>query len=210
MDFVAVCWQLVWEISIPELFTLLHWPPSVLVLPISLQICHLSMFLVLCSPGRGGTCRRNFIFLLLHRLNVLTVLCKGIHSPLCSGTCCYTGHFLQLAEVFWLKFMFSRSIPCSPELLQSLLLYKCLWLNPCCTTVVRKHSFSHTGKRREEGALMIQRCEALAGPAHETPGVLQTSFSKITEGTGPGAWMQVFSSHLRNAKRSIAFAFLSF
>lgn len=98
-------------------------------------------------PREGRTCRRNFIFLLLHHLNVLNMWCRGIHSPLCSGTCCYTGHFLQLVEVFWLKFMFSPCIPCSPELLQSLLLYKCLWLNPCCTIVVRKHSFSHTGKR---------------------------------------------------------------
>lgn len=98
-------------------------------------------------PREGGACRRNFIFLLLHCLNVLNMLCKGIHSPLCSGTCCYTGHFLHLIEVFWLKFMFSPCIPCSPELLQSLLLYKCSWLNPCCTNVVRKHSFSHTGKR---------------------------------------------------------------
>lgn len=60
---------------------------------------------------------------------------------------------------------------------------------------------------------MIQRCEALGGAVHETPGVLQTSFSKITEGIGPGAWMHVFSLHLTNsfcAKPSITFAFLSF
>lgn len=98
-------------------------------------------------PREGGTCRRNFIFLLLHRLNVLNTLCEGIHSPFYSGTCCYTGHFLQLVELFWLKFMFRRSIPCSPELLQALLLYKCSWLNSCCTIVVRRHSFSHTTKR---------------------------------------------------------------
>lgn len=98
-------------------------------------------------PREGGTCRRNFIFLLLHRLNVLNTLCEGIHSPFYSGTCCYTGHFLQLVELFWLKFMFRRSIPCSPELLQTLLLYKCSWLNSCCTIVVRRHSFSHTTKR---------------------------------------------------------------
>lgn len=98
-------------------------------------------------PREAGTCRRNFIFLLWHHLNVLNTLCKGIHSPLCSGTCCYTGCFLQLVEVFWLKFMFSCSIPGSPELLQSQLLYKCLWLNPCSTIVVRRHSFSHRGTR---------------------------------------------------------------
>lgn len=72
---------------------------------------------------------------------------KGVLSPLCSGTCCYTGHFLHLIEVFWLKFMFSPCIPCSPELLQTQALYTCLWINPCCTFVVRKHSFSHPQKR---------------------------------------------------------------
>lgn len=150
MNFVAVCWQLVWEISIPELFTLLHWPPSVLVLSISLQICHLSMFLVLCSPGWGELAEGILFFLLLHHLNVFNMVCKGFHSPLCAGTCCYTGQFLQLVEIFWLKFMFGHSIPCSPELLQFLLLYKCSWLNPCCTIVVRKRLFSHTRKREKK------------------------------------------------------------
>lgn len=103
------------------------------------------------------------------------MLKKGILSPLCPGSCCYTGHFLHLIEVFWLKFMFSPCIPCSPELLQSQALYKWLWINPCRTFVVRKHSFSHENGKTEEGALMIQKHEALAGgAAHETSSVLRS------------------------------------
>lgn len=144
MYFVAVSRQLLLEKSTFLSSVPFCFGPSIPIPPVSPKVCHLSMLLVLCSPQQ-----EQFFFSssTLSECFDHGVFKKGIHSLLYSGTCCYTGRFLHLMEVFWLKFMFSPCMLCSPELLQSQALYKCLWINTCSTFVVRKHSFSHPQKR---------------------------------------------------------------